>query len=45
VLDKSESWAGFGFVIASKKFSERRLLDGMDGKGRKTPDVHFTATV
>jgi hypothetical protein len=35
---------GFGFVIPSKKFSERRLLDGMDGKG-KTPDVHFAATV
>jgi hypothetical protein len=28
-----ESWVGFGFVIPSKKFSERRL---MDGKGRKT---------
>jgi hypothetical protein len=34
-----------GFVIPSKEFSERRLLDGANGKGRKTPDVHFTATV
>jgi len=33
----TESWVGFGFVIRSKKFSERRLLDGMDGKERKTP--------
>jgi hypothetical protein len=40
-------WAeksGLGFFIPSKKFSQRRLLDGMDGKGRKTPDVHFAAT-
>jgi len=37
------SWVGL--VIPSKKFSERRLLHGTDGEGRKTPDVLFTATV
>src|SRR5215831_19894974 len=30
---------GYSSVLT---FSVRRLLDGMDGKGRKTPDVHFT---
>src|SRR5262249_31324229 len=29
---------GYSSVLT---FSVRRLLDGMDGKGRKTPDVHF----